>query len=59
MKDFQNFNQDNCILDFDAEKVNLKLQVTNLKGKEVTVNPKPQTLGKKVFRKPYTLNPKP
>ena len=57
MKDFQNFNQDNCILDFDAEQVNLKLQVTNLKSKEVTVNPKPQTLGKKSFSK--TLYPKP
>ena len=52
MKDFWNF-------DFDAEQVYLKLQVTNLKNKEVTVNPKPQTLEKKlVFRKPYTLNPK-
>ena len=36
MKDFWNF-------DFDAEQVYLKLQVTNLKNKEVTVNPKPQT----------------
>ena len=44
MKDFRNFVLDNCILDFDAEQVYLKLQVTNLKNKEVTVNPKPQTL---------------
>ena len=57
MKDFQNFNQDNCVLDFDAEQVNLKLQGTNLKSKDVTVNPKPQTLGKKSFSK--TLYPKP
>ena len=53
MKDFRIFVLDNCILDFDAEQVYLKLQVTNLKNKEVTVNPKPQTLEKK------TLNPKP
>ena len=53
MQDFQNFVLDYCILDFDAEQVYLKLQVTNLKNNEVTVNPKPQTLEKKlVFRKP-------
>ena len=44
MKDFRNF-----VLDFDAEQVYLKLQVTNLKNKEVTVNPKPQTLRKNWF----------
>ena len=44
MKDFRNF-----VLDFDAEQVYLKLQVTNLKNKEVTVNPKPQTLKKNWF----------
>ena len=44
MKDFLNFVLDNCILVFDAEQVYLKLQATNLKNKEVTVNPKPQTL---------------
>ena len=44
MKDFRNF-----VLDFDAEQVYLKLQVTNLKNKEVTVNPKPQTLEKNWF----------
>ena len=44
MKDFRNF-----VLDFDAEQVYLKLQVTNLKNKEVTVNPKPQTLDKNWF----------
>ena len=55
MKDFRNFVLDNCILDFDAEQVYLKLQVTNLKNNEVTVNPKTQTL--QFFSK--TLNPKP
>ena len=35
MKDFWNFVLDNCILDFDAEQVYLKLQVTNLKNNEV------------------------
>ena len=57
MKDFWNFDLDNCILVFDAEQVYLKLQATNLKNKEVTVNPKPQTLEKIGFSK--TLNPKP
>ena len=48
MKDFRNF-----VLDFDAEQVYLKLQVTNLKNKEVTVNPKPQTLEKNcIFENP-------
>ena len=42
MKDFRNFVLHNCILVFDAEQVYLKLQVMNLKNKEVTVNPKPQ-----------------
>ena len=36
MKDFRNFVLDNCTLDFDAEQVYLKPQVTNLKNKEVT-----------------------
>ena len=49
MKDFRNFVLHNCILDFDAEQVYLKPQVINLKNKEVTVNPKPQTLEKKWF----------
>ena len=49
MKDFWNFVLDNCILDFDAEHVYLKPQVINLKNKEVTVNPKPQTLEKNWF----------
>ena len=42
-KDFRNFVLDTCILDFDAEQVYLKLQVTDLKNNEVTVNlnPKP------------------
>ena len=55
MKDFRNFVLDNCILDFDAEQVYLKPQVINLKNKEVTVNPKPQTLEKNWFFE----NPKP
>ena len=55
MKDFQNFVLDNCILDFDAEQVYLKLQVMNLKINEVTVNPKPQNLEKNWFFE----NPKP
>ena len=49
MKDFWNFVLDNCILDFDAERVYLKPQVINLKNKEVTVKPKPQTLEKVGF----------
>ena len=57
MKDFRNFVLHNCILVFDAEQVYLKLQVINLKNKEVTVNPKPQTLEKNGFSK--TLYPKP
>ena len=57
MKDFRNFVLDNCILVFDAEQVYLKLQATNLKNKEVTVNPKPQTLEKIGFSK--TLFPQP
>ena len=45
MKDFRNFVLHNhCILVFDAEQVYSKLQVINLKNKEATVNPKPQTL---------------
>ena len=48
-KDFRNFVLDNCIFVFDAEKVYLKVQVINLKNKEVTVNPKPQTLEKRWF----------
>ena len=53
MKDFRDFVLDTCILVFDAEQVYLKLQATNLKNKEVTVNPKvgpqPQTLEKSWF----------
>ena len=50
MKDFWNFVLHNCILDFDAEQVYFKLQITNLKNKKVTAN-------QLVFRKPYTLTP--
>ena len=49
MKYSWNFVPHNCILVFDAEQVYLKLQVINLKNKEVTVNPKPQTLEKNWF----------
>ena len=53
MKDFWNFVLYNCILVFDAEQVYLKLQVINLKNKDVTVIPKPQTLEKNwVFENP-------
>ena len=52
MKDFRNFVLHNCILVFDAEQVYLTLQVTNLKNKEVTLNPKPQTLEKWFFENP-------
>ena len=53
MKDFRNFVLHNCILDFDAEQVYLKTQVTNLKNKKVTANPKLQTLEKNwVFKNP-------
>ena len=55
MMDFRNIVLDNCILDFDAEQVYLKPQVTNLKNKKVTANPKPQTLEKNCFFE----NPKP
>ena len=63
MKDFRIFVLHDCILKFKAEQVHLLLQVTNLKNKEVIVNPKPQTLEKKGFSKtlypiPYTLYPK-
>ena len=63
MKDFWNFVLNNRILIFEAEQVCLKLQVTNLKDKKVTVNPKPQTpekIGflKTLYPKPYTLYPK-
>ena len=58
-----NFDLHNCILVCDAEQVYWKLQVINLKDKEVTVNPKPQSLekigfSKTLYPKPYTLNPK-
>ena len=57
MQDFRNFVLHNCILDFDAEQVYLKLQVKNVKNKEVTANPKSQALGKNWSFE--TLNPKP
>ena len=55
MKDFWIFVLNNCILDFDAEQVYLKPQVTNLKNKKVTANPKLQNLEKNWFFE----NPKP
>ena len=39
MQDFWNFVLRNCILNVDAEQVYLKLQVINIKNKEVTANP--------------------
>ena len=57
MNFFRNFVLDNCILVLDAEQVYLTVQVINLKNKEVTVNPEPQTLEKIGFSK--TLYPKP
>ena len=63
MRDFWNFVLHNCILVFDAEQVYLKLQIINLKNKELEVaNPKPQTLEKNlelVFQVSKNLNPKP
>ena len=62
MKDFRNFVLHNCVLVLNAEQVYLKLQVTNLMNKEVTVNPKLQTLEKNWFFEtpiPKTINPKP
>ena len=44
---FRNFVLDNCILDFDAEQIYLKPQVTNLKNKNFLANLKIQTLEKK------------
>ena len=44
MQDFGNLVLHDCIFNFDAEQVNFKSQVTNVKNKEVTANPKPQTL---------------
>ena len=51
---FSEFILQNCNLILDAEQVYLKLQVTNLKNKEVTVvDPKPRTLKKNwVFENP-------
>ena len=49
MQDFRNFALHNCILIFDAEQVYLELKVTKVKNKEVTANPKPQTLEKNWF----------
>ena len=40
MHDFRNFPLPKCILNFDPEQVYLKLQLTNVKNKEVTANPK-------------------
>ena len=61
---FRNFVLHKCILVFDSEQVYSKLQATNLKNKEVTLNPKPQALQTKIgfsktlYPKPYTLNQK-
>ena len=49
MKDFWNLVLHDCVLIFDAEQVYFKLQVTNLKNKEVKVSPQPETLEKNRF----------
>ena len=60
MKDFLYFVPHHWILVFDSEQVYLKLQVTHLKNKENTKNPKPQTLKKnKHHQYKFALNPKP
>ena len=46
MQDFRNFVLHNCNLILTAEQVYLKLQLTNVKEKEDTANPKHQTLEK-------------
>ena len=58
MHDFRNFALHNCILIFDSEQVYLEPQVTKFNNKEVTPNPKPQTLKKKNTLNPKPLNPK-
>ena len=57
MLDIRNFVLHKCIINFEAEQVYFKLQVTNVKNKEVTSNPKPKTPEKIGLSK--TLNPKP
>ena len=56
LQDFRNFVQQTCILIFDAEKVNLKPQVSNIQNKKVSANPKvgpkPQNPQKLVFENP-------
>ena len=42
MQEFRNFALLNCIVNVDAKQVYLKLQVINLKNKEVTANPTTQ-----------------
>ena len=53
MQDFRNFKftLHNCILIFDAEHLYLN-QASNFKNKDVTANPKPETLKNWFFRKP-------
>ena len=46
MQDVRNFVWHQCILNFDTKQVYLEPQVPNVKNKEVTANPDPQTLGK-------------
>ena len=51
MKEFWNFVLHDCYLVFDAQQG--YLQATNVKNKEVAVNPKPQTLEKhSLYSKP-------
>ena len=56
MHDFRIFVLLNYILNFDVKQVYLKPQVTYVKNKEVTTNPKPQNLEKTDLLK--TLSPK-
>ena len=62
-RDILEFDLHICVVTFDAEQVYAKLQITNFKNKEVTSNPKPQTLEKtglsKTLNTKFTLNPEP
>ena len=60
VQEFRNFVLHNWILNFDAEQVYPKLQVTNVKNKEVTAKPKSQILKRSLFflSKILNLNPK-
>ena len=56
--DFRNLVLHKCIVIFNAEQVDLNLQVTNFKNKEVTANTQPQTLEKRwYFENSKPFNP--